>query len=483
MKSTSMLTREEALAARRWFVIDARDQVLGRVASEAAKLLRGKDKPTFTPHVDCGDFVVIVNAEQRQAHRAARTRPRSTTGTAAIPGGIRDADGGPKLRAAHPERLLRLAVTGMLPKNRLGRQLATKLKIYAGAEHPHAAQQPVAIELPAAGSRGVQPWPNERGITPPPASARPRSRASVSLPGDGKITVNRRTLEDYFGRPTSRMIVNQPLELTGTKGQYDVVVNVVGGGIVGAGVGDPPRHHPRADRGQPRVPPGAEEGRATSRATRARSSARSTAATRRASVRSTRSARAAERGRSLARTGRATAPEQQEDALAAHAATSGGNAPLWPSEVRQAEQHPVAEADRRAQADDGRDARMAAQPSGDRHRDQRQHQARERQRQLQVQIDQVVRGVDALARQVSMRSRSAREAELLRLALHFEEVVERLGDRAARRPVRVSRAKAVAVEHRCSTASVTCQRPSLQSRARHVHDAAQVEVRRRGGRW
>lgn len=148
MKSTSMLTRQEALAARRWFVIDARGKVLGRVASEAAKLLRGKNKPSFTPHVDCGDFVVIINAEHVKL-----TGPKDKTKVyyrhSGYPGGIREQTA-EKMRATHPERLLRLAVTGMLPKNRLGRRLATKLKIYVGPQHPHAAQQPEAIEPAAA---------------------------------------------------------------------------------------------------------------------------------------------------------------------------------------------------------------------------------------------------------------------------------------------------------------------------------------------
>ena len=143
-----MLTREEALSARRWFVIDARDQVLGRVASEAAKILRGKIKPSFTPHVDCGDFVVIVNAEHIKL-----TGPKDKTKVyyrhSGYPGGIREQTA-EKMRATHPERLLRLAVNGMLPKSRLGRRLATKLKIYVGPHHPHAAQQPVAIDPLAA---------------------------------------------------------------------------------------------------------------------------------------------------------------------------------------------------------------------------------------------------------------------------------------------------------------------------------------------
>jgi large subunit ribosomal protein L13 len=147
MKSTVMLTREDALAGRRWFVIDARDKVLGRVASAAARLLRGKARPNFTPHVDCGDFVVIVNAELVKL-----TGPKDKTKVyyrhTGYPGGIRQQTA-ESLRAAHPQRLLRMAVAGMLPKNRLGRRLATKLKIYAGPQHPHASQQPVAVDLPA----------------------------------------------------------------------------------------------------------------------------------------------------------------------------------------------------------------------------------------------------------------------------------------------------------------------------------------------
>ena len=148
MKSTVMLTRAEALAGRRWFLIDARDQVLGRVASEAAQLLRGKGKPSFTPHVDCGDFVVVVNAAHVRL-TGSKERGKRYYRHSGYPGGIRTRSAA-TLRRTHPERLLRLAVTGMLPKNRLGRRLATKLKIYAGAEHPHIAQQPAAVRVGAA---------------------------------------------------------------------------------------------------------------------------------------------------------------------------------------------------------------------------------------------------------------------------------------------------------------------------------------------
>ena len=143
MRTTTMLSREQALASRRWFLIDAREQVLGRVASEAAKLLRGKGKASFTPHVDCGDFVVVINAEQIKL-TGAKEKGKIYYRHSGYPGGVR-AESAERLRARHPERLLRTAVVGMLPKNRLGRRLATKLKIYAGEDHPHSAQQPSRV--------------------------------------------------------------------------------------------------------------------------------------------------------------------------------------------------------------------------------------------------------------------------------------------------------------------------------------------------
>jgi large subunit ribosomal protein L13 len=147
MKTTAMLTREEALSNRRWFLIDAGSQVLGRVATEAAKLLRGKGKPSFTPHVDCGDFVVIINAE-RVRLTGRKEESKLYYRHSGYPGGIRSQSAA-QIRSLHPERLIRAAVAGMLPKNRLGRQLASKLKVYTGSEHPHAAQQPKTVDLAA----------------------------------------------------------------------------------------------------------------------------------------------------------------------------------------------------------------------------------------------------------------------------------------------------------------------------------------------
>jgi large subunit ribosomal protein L13 len=151
MRSTTMLSREEALANRRWFLIDAREQVLGRVACEAAKLLRGKGKASFTPHVDCGDFVVVINAEQIKL-TGGKEKGKIYYRHSGYPGGVR-AESAERLRARHPDRLLRLAVVGMLPKNRLGRRLATKLKIYAGEEHPHSAQKPSQIAVSDGGGK------------------------------------------------------------------------------------------------------------------------------------------------------------------------------------------------------------------------------------------------------------------------------------------------------------------------------------------
>jgi large subunit ribosomal protein L13 len=135
----------EARAQRQWYVIDAQGQVLGRMASEIAKILRGKNKPLFTPNADTGDFVVVVNAREiRLTGRKFEKKMyyRHTD----YPGGIRERTAARMLDAS-PEDLIRLAVKGMLPKNRLSRRLVTKLKIYAGPEHPHSAQKPEPLTL------------------------------------------------------------------------------------------------------------------------------------------------------------------------------------------------------------------------------------------------------------------------------------------------------------------------------------------------
>jgi large subunit ribosomal protein L13 len=131
--------------ARAWHVIDAEDVVLGRLATQVATLLRGKHKPTYAPHVDTGDFVVIVNAEKVVLTGNKRDQAFAYRHSG-YPGGLRKKSFG-ELLDTRPDRLLEKVVKGMLPKNKLGRAQGKKLKVYAGPEHPHAAQQPTPFEI------------------------------------------------------------------------------------------------------------------------------------------------------------------------------------------------------------------------------------------------------------------------------------------------------------------------------------------------
>lgn len=130
---------------REWLIIDATDVVLGRLASHAATLLRGKHKPTFAPHIDMGDFVIIINAE-KVALTGAKLEKKTAYRHSGYPGGL-SATSYAELLEKHPTRAVEKAVRGMLPKNSIGRAQLTKLKVYAGAEHPHAAQQPTTYTL------------------------------------------------------------------------------------------------------------------------------------------------------------------------------------------------------------------------------------------------------------------------------------------------------------------------------------------------
>src|SRR4029078_10104470 len=130
---------------RKWWIIDAKDQVLGRVAVKAANLLRGKEKAVFTPHVDTGDFVVVINAEKVRLTRKKKEQ-KSYMSFSEFVGGHKSENVRAR-RARHPELLVERAIRGMVPHNRLGRAGLWKLKVYRGEEHPHAAQQPQAITL------------------------------------------------------------------------------------------------------------------------------------------------------------------------------------------------------------------------------------------------------------------------------------------------------------------------------------------------
>jgi large subunit ribosomal protein L13 len=143
MKPNKTYSPKAADIQRDWYVVDATDLPLGRLASEVAQRLRGKHKPTFAPHVDGGDFVVVVNAE-KVAVTSGKSQTKIYYRHSGYPGGIK-AETFESLRERRPEAIVERAVRGMLPKNKLGRAMIGKLKVYAGAEHPHAAQAPEVL--------------------------------------------------------------------------------------------------------------------------------------------------------------------------------------------------------------------------------------------------------------------------------------------------------------------------------------------------
>ncbi|MDA3732257.1 50S ribosomal protein L13 [Niameybacter massiliensis] len=143
MRTTYMANAQNV--ERNWYVIDAEGQTVGRLASQIAAVLRGKNKPTYTPHVDCGDHVIVINAEKVvfTGKKLDQKLYRRHSGYA---GGLKETKARDMLNT-HPERVIMYAVKGMLPKNSLGRQMLTKLRVYAGTEHNHEAQQPVELKF------------------------------------------------------------------------------------------------------------------------------------------------------------------------------------------------------------------------------------------------------------------------------------------------------------------------------------------------
>jgi large subunit ribosomal protein L13 len=148
-----MTRAQDAPAQRRWYVLDGEGRVLGRLAAEAAYILRGKHKPTFTPHVDCGDGVIVVNAAKVKL-TGKKLRQKMERRHSGYPGGLREIPYA-QVMATHPERAVEHAIRGMLPKNRLGREMFRHLRVYRGAEHDQAAQNP-------------QPWRGMAGLRETP---------------------------------------------------------------------------------------------------------------------------------------------------------------------------------------------------------------------------------------------------------------------------------------------------------------------------
>jgi large subunit ribosomal protein L13 len=139
------ISAKEAEIQRDWYVIDAQGQTLGRLATQTAAVLRGKHKPLYTPHVDCGDYVIIINAEKVHVTGQKMTQKKYYRHSG-YPGGLKEISLRDQLQK-FPERVLESAVRGMLPKNRLGRRMFKKLKVYPGPDHPHQAQQPKPMEF------------------------------------------------------------------------------------------------------------------------------------------------------------------------------------------------------------------------------------------------------------------------------------------------------------------------------------------------
>ena len=245
---------------RQWHVIDASDVVLGRLATHAATLLRGKHKPTFAPHVDTGDFVVIVNAG-KVALTGNKRQTKVAYRHSGYPGGLKQI-GYEELLTKRPERAIELAVKGMLPHNKLGRQLIKKLKVYAGAEHPHARAAAGAVrdqadravsagegnsmtditETEVAAARAPEATEAPAPVARAPRGDRPiqtvgrRKEAIVRVrivPGTGKITCNGRDLEAYFPSKVHQQLIKEPLVTAEKPESFDVIANLRGGGTTG----------------------------------------------------------------------------------------------------------------------------------------------------------------------------------------------------------------------------------------------------------
>ncbi len=140
----TIIPRQDSIE-RKWYLIDAEGQILGRMSTKIANILRGKEKATFTPHMDTGDFVVVINAEKVKL-TGKKDEQMTYKHYSGYPGGMKE-EPLEMLRKRHPDRIIRHAVAGMMPKNRLGRAMIRKLKIYAGSKHPHEAQRPIVVNL------------------------------------------------------------------------------------------------------------------------------------------------------------------------------------------------------------------------------------------------------------------------------------------------------------------------------------------------
>ena len=204
-----------------WLLIDAKGKTLGRLASEVASILSGKNKPEYTPNADLGDFVVVVNANEIHV-TGKKLDQKIYYRHSGYPGGIKSKPLRDIMENSASDAI-KSAVKGMLPKSKLGRQMFTKLKVYNDDNHPHAAQKPVTLD--------IQENKLDQIIT---VGRRKTSTARVFLQkGTGEIIVNKKKLETYFGREVAQMVVKQPLVTTELVKGIDIKATVAGGGSFG----------------------------------------------------------------------------------------------------------------------------------------------------------------------------------------------------------------------------------------------------------
>ena len=184
LTSTKTYSAKAGELNQQWYVIDATDQVVGRLAAQIAPILMGKHRPTYTPHIDTGDYVIVTNVD-KVVFTGEKWRQKTYQRYSGYPGGQRE-EAAWKLFERQPERILELAIQRMMPKNKIGRHMLDKLKLYVGANHPHQAQQPIPLEplsgrpTPAGAVFVPEPAPKTNGTSAKPAETRPAAPAATT---------------------------------------------------------------------------------------------------------------------------------------------------------------------------------------------------------------------------------------------------------------------------------------------------------------
>eukprot|EP00913_Durusdinium_trenchii_P021310 g20023.t1 len=223
-KPMSTFVQKPAEVEKKWIVIDAEGLVVGRLATLVANRLRGKHKATYTPHVDDGDNVIVINAE-KVVFTGKKYSDKKYYWHTGYPGGIKERTARAIIEGRFPERVVEKAVERMIPRGPLGRRQMKNLRVYAGSNHPHEAQQPVALDVASLNKKNGRSYATGKRKN---AVARVWVKA-----GSGKIIVNGKDFTAYFARPVLQMILQQPIVAAARNGQFDIIATVAGGGLSG----------------------------------------------------------------------------------------------------------------------------------------------------------------------------------------------------------------------------------------------------------